>query len=91
MMRTTSDVPVPPDTPGIVLCSGQQTTESGELPHAPTAPNIASAMPYMVGALPTATAVDSPQRNVEDDGFIDSPRHNNEDDGFVVALAATGM
>jgi hypothetical protein len=88
---TPSDLPVPPDIPAIVLCSGRQTTESGELPHVPTAPNIASAMPSMAGALPTATAVDPPQHNVEDDGFIDSPPRDNEDDGFVVALAATGM
>jgi hypothetical protein len=88
---TPSDLPVPPDIPGIVLCPGQWTTESGELAHAPTAPNIALATPSMAGALPTATAVDPPQRNVEDNGFIDSPPCDDEDDGFVVALAATGM
>ncbi len=70
---TPSDLPVPPDIPEIVLCPGQWTTESGELPHVPTAPNIALAMPSMAGALHTATAVDPPQRNIEDDGFIDSP------------------
>ena len=86
-----SDLPVLPDTPGIVLCSGRWMTESGELPHAPIAPNIASAMPSTAGVVPTATAVDPPQRGIEDNRLIDSPPRNDEDDGFVVALAVTGM
>jgi hypothetical protein len=88
---TPSDLPVPPNTLGIVICSGRRTTESGEPPHVPTAPNIASAMPSTSGAAPTATAVDPPPRNVEDDGFVDPPLHDNEDDGFVVASAPKGM
>jgi hypothetical protein len=88
---TPSDLPVPPDTPGIVLRSGRRTTESGEPPHAPTAPNIASAMPSTSGAAPTATAVDPPPRDIEDDGFVDPPPHDDEDDGFVVASAAKGI
>ncbi len=103
-MRTLPDLPVHPDTPGIVLRSGQRTAESGELPHAPTAPNIASTL----GAAPAATAVDHLPCDVANDGSmvaskgremrtapaataVDHLTCNVADDGFVVASAARGM
>jgi hypothetical protein len=88
MSRTPPDLPVPPNTQGIVLCSGQRTTESGELPNAPTAPNIATAVPR---AAPTGTAVDPPQQGIGANTRVNSPMRTDEDDGFVVASAAQGM
>jgi hypothetical protein len=88
MTRTPPDLPVPPNTQGIVLRSGRWTTESGELPNAPTAPNIATAALW---AAPTSTAVDPPQRGVGADTCVNSPTRTDEDDGFVVASAAQGM
>ncbi len=66
MMRTPSDLPVHPNTLGIVLHSGRRTTESGELPHALTALNIASTL----GVAHAATAVDHLPCNVADDGYV---------------------
>jgi hypothetical protein len=88
MTRTPPDLLVPPDTQGIVLCSGRRTTESGELPNAPTAPNIATAAPK---AAPMGMAVDPPQRGIGADTPVNSPTRTDEDDEFVVASAAQGM
>ncbi len=88
MTCTPPDLPVPPDTQGIVLHSRRQTTESRELPNALTAPNIAMTTPRPA---PTGTAVDPPQQGVGADTRVNSPTRTDEDNGFVVASAAQGM
>jgi hypothetical protein len=54
LSRTTSNKPIPPAVPGMYLCPRRKTTESGELPHGPTAPNIALARHVALDAATTA-------------------------------------
>jgi hypothetical protein len=54
MLRTPSNKPIPPAVPGMSLCPRRKTTKSGELPHGPTALNIASARPVVLDAATTA-------------------------------------
>jgi hypothetical protein len=54
MLHTPSNKPIPPTVPGMSLCPKRKTTKSGELPHGPTAPNIAWARLVALDAATTA-------------------------------------